>query len=157
MKWINATGAAVQYEAKCAFPQYFSDSKCAMLFDYSDHIVLCIVQYILPILLEVGYIFCCRFPNFFTDKNEAIAGNGSASATHTGSGYWYFYVLSIFVALMQLALIWRMIIFTCLFFHTPAENIVAFLIGSAVVFFPLCATNTRIFYMKFYNGATNEQ
>jgi hypothetical protein len=142
-----------------------------MLFDYSDHIVLVIVQYFFPILLEIGYLCYFRYPNFFirggaknsyirlSSKNsvqseESIDENQNDHHAMVGSGYWYVYLLPTLVAIPLFIFLWRMVVFTCLFFHTPLENLVAWLIGSLVVFLPLSLQATRSVYFKVYDGAT---
>ena len=148
----------------CAYPQYFSRLKCAMSFDYSDHIVLGLVQYFLPALLETGYVLSCRLPNFFAANHfnrsrsvSASQGDGKTVEVERGSGMWGLYGLSLVVAAVQIVLVWRSVVFTCLFFHTAAENFVALAIGSILVFLPLCASSytRQLFVYVVYSNISN--
>lgn len=88
-----------------------------MEFDFSDHIVLSIVQYILPCMLEVHYSLILMQ----RDRRTLIPWLAVAAAGAIG------------------LLCLRSMLLTCMFFHTFAENAVGFLIASLVAFLPFVA------------------
>jgi hypothetical protein len=77
-------------------------SRCKETFDFSDHIVLYCVQYIVVVSLEIAHII--------------QSGNVA--------GYAFSLITAIFIILFSL----RALLFTAMFFHSVEENIAAVLI-----------------------------
>lgn len=89
-----------------------------MRFDFSDHIVLVLVQYLLPLSLELAFLCFNRL-----------------DADLTQLGKWrMLYYMPAAVAVCLFVLCVRAVFFTALFFHTPAECIVGLALSLAVVY-----------------------
>lgn len=106
-------------------------NRCLMLFDFSDHIVLNMVQYMLPCLLEVHYSLCQlqqHAQNFRTGDYLKVIAIGAASTI-------MFFNL-------------RSLLLTSMFFHTLAENLVGFSIAAVVVAAPLYSRVVSSFWVQ---------
>jgi hypothetical protein len=99
-----------------------------MNFDFSDHIVLIVVVYMVPCVLEVHDLL----------MNGAKHGDAAGEigkdwmSTNLSS---HFKKVPLAIAIVQFCVGLRQILFTCMFFHTPSENIVGFFVAIVV---PLC-------------------
>lgn len=103
--------------------QLYSDSRCMMQFDFSDHIVLFVAQYITPALLELDYLLVHRL--------SGTTGRNSSSANSV-------YLLPVVLCALSIFISLRAAFFTCLYFHTPAENLVGFAFAASCTLLPLC-------------------
>lgn len=111
-----------------------------MRFDYSDHIVLLIVQYLLPLCLEVAFLQFNRLDSGLSSLHSKI-----------GTWKWLYYLPLAAIAILGLVCL-KIIFFTTLFFHTPMENLVAWTISCAfVVLFASKASLSRIQVMPRFN------
>lgn len=92
--------------------------------------VLGVVQYMLPCLLELHYTIVL----VQTDSGSASKKDSWASLRKRGS----YVALVVSVGIMLVCL--RSMLLTCMFFHTWKENVVGFLIAALVAFLPLCSS-----------------
>eukprot|EP01034_Spumella_vulgaris_P027840 gene27840-34621_t len=120
------------------------EGSCRMEFDFSDHVVLAIVQYIIPSMLELYYLLQ-------RTSNSHNANNHSASNTpkeELSKSVWYIMPIMACVAIIALNL--RIILFACMFFHTPAENLAALLIALVFGFLPLYSKGFTSVFMSLH-------
>ncbi len=94
-----------------------------MQFDFSDHIVLAIVQFITPCMLEMGHIISASFVFGGVNVAQLVAIIASAGIT-----------------LLQL----RGLFFTSVYFHTPLENLVGLVIALISVLLPIFLLATSL-------------
>lgn len=94
-----------------------------MKFDYSDHVVLFIAQYIFPSILELLYL------TFY----DELSTEGYALSVAP-----WLLRLAMFVPAAIIVFSLRALMFTMLFFHTPMENIVALMICLLFPIIPMC-------------------
>lgn len=115
----------------CWYKALMRNGKCKSSFDFSDHIVLFLVHYLLPASLELEYIY-------YTIQEEAFMNNTATSISHQTVGiakyipntqYW----LTILTASAITFLSYRGIYSTTLLFHTPLECLVAMVIGLSTI------------------------
>jgi hypothetical protein len=92
-----------------------------MEFDFSDHVVLAIVQFITPCMLEMGHTF-----SFWSVHNRSHA----------------LQIIGFLIAFGMILIQVRSLFFTSLYFHTPAENIVGLCIAVISVLLPMCLLST---------------
>jgi hypothetical protein len=112
-----------------------------MPFDFSDHIVLCVVQYMLPTLLEMNYLLYYKLLHNLPSTTTATPKSVFSFSSFTISiNYRSIYFLPFLLQFLFLLINCRVIFFTTLFFHTPIENIVGFLIACLFSFLPLLST-----------------
>lgn len=102
--------------SKCWCPTLVSNKKCLLNFDFSDHIVLSIVQYVFPAMLELNYIFINKF-------------SGVSKSNMSTLLFYLFYSGPILFLLLIIGINLKLMFFTTLFFHSPIENIVGMLLG----------------------------
>ena len=106
-----------------------------MLFDFSDHIVLNMVQYMLPCCLEVHY----SLSQLQQHAQSYRAGD-------------YLKVFSIGAAFTIMFFNLRSILLTSMFFHTFAENFVGFAIAAVVVAAPLYSRVVSTFWVQIISA-----
>ena len=99
---------------------------CSNRFDFSDHIVLFLVNFLFPITIESSWIIHEALPKF------------------GGSVKWIRCVPTLMCSLVLSVFCFRSMMFTALYLHTPTESIVAFLIVVSACFFPMCFYLDRI-------------
>lgn len=99
--------------------------RCRDEFDFSDHIVLFTVQYILPLALEAEASLSLM--KTLLPKRFQLATN-VAMVLH---------FVAFLVSCGVIALNLKAIYFTCVYFHTPLESIVGFCIAFLFAFLPL--------------------
>lgn len=99
--------------------------RCKLIFDFSDHIVLSMVQYILPCIYEIHYSLSYH-------KHTEGANN---IKNKNNMNYKRYFAIIAAIAIILLNL--RSILFTTMFFHTSLENITGFLICIILVYLPL--------------------
>lgn len=134
-----------------------------MHFDFSDHIVLNVVQYMLPCILEIHFSLCSilgYLPITTSAGNHAVessesnekhnTSNVASGLTQNGSFGTALLsalytpraeLISLFIAFALLAVSARSLLLTCMFFHTYAENAVGLLIALTVAGLPLYSKN----------------
>jgi len=110
-----------------------------MLFDFSDHIVLNVVQYMVPCLLEVHHSLC--------QLRAARATTGSLTFGN------YIQVLAVAAAACILLLNMRSMLLTCMFFHTFPENVVGLLIAAVVAAAPLYSRQVATYWVTTISSA----
>ena len=93
------------------------------IFDFSDHIVFYMVQMVLPVIIELAHVFGDSkriMKNGDTNKDSpTIKKENKRNVIHVG----HIFILCYSFALLYISL--RAIFFTCLFFHTPMECLIA--------------------------------
>ncbi len=94
--------------------------KCSNQFDFSDHIVLFLVNFLFPIAIESSWIIHEALPKF------------------GGSVKWIRCVPTLICSLLLSVFCFRSMMFTALYFHTPAESIAALVIVAIACVFPMC-------------------
>jgi hypothetical protein len=110
-----------------------------MAFDFSDHIVLSVVQYILPCMLEVHYSLVLMSRTALS-SDRAVPGIRPPSSEAVYQlrlpvlPWLHLPALIAAAAIIFLSL--RSMLLTCMFFHTFAENAVGFCIAATVAFLP---------------------
>lgn len=131
-------------------------SRCKEEFDYSDHLVLFYVQYLIPISIEMAYSLArSELPNYidlqeFSWKlSQGLENAPEVHAELLRRSRMYqigFYFLTAFTVI-YVGIILRSVVFTCLFFHSMSENISGFtiaLFGSAWIL--LVAMSSTMWY-----------
>ena len=93
--------------------------KCTTKFDFSDHIVLFLVNFLFPVTIESSWIIHEALPKF------------------GGSVKWIRCVPTLICSLVLCVFCFRSMMFTALYFHTPAESIAALLVVLIACFFPM--------------------
>ncbi|KAJ1424842.1 hypothetical protein B484DRAFT_451361 [Ochromonadaceae sp. CCMP2298] len=121
-------------ELLCWCKDFVSSSKCQLLFDFSDHIVLSLVQYMLPCVLEAHYCLC----------SCGLLGT-SPSGGATSSAYAAPSLLA--AAIIVLASL-RSMLLTCMYFHTSMENAVGFAVAAALAYAPLCTKRAAVLWAQ---------
>jgi hypothetical protein len=109
--------------SSCWCPDVVSTKKCELKFDYSDHVVLFVAQYIFPSILELLYLA-------FYDELSTV-GYALSMAP-------WLLRLTMLVPAAIIVLSLRAMMFTMLFFHTPMENILALMICLIFPILPIC-------------------
>jgi hypothetical protein len=113
--------------------------RCQLLFDFSDHIVLNLVQYVLPCVLEAHYCLC----------SCGLIGNigniGSTTSSAPAAAWAYAPLLA--SALIVCASL-RSMLLTCMFFHTSMENAVGFAVAAALAYAPLCTKRAAVLWAQ---------
>lgn len=102
-----------------------------MNFDFSDHIVLSIVQYIIPSILELYYILQQ------TSSSHNMANHSILNKKEDDLSKNVWYIVPLMICLFFIVANFRLMLLTAMFFHTPLENMVALLIGYLFGFAPL--------------------
>jgi hypothetical protein len=103
----------------CWYAQYTKGNTCASdNFDFSDHIVLYVANYLVPAVIEAAY----SYTSFLTSG---------------GSQPWLRCFPVAAASLLMTMLTLRGVLFTCMFFHTPLESVVGFAISTITVLLPL--------------------
>jgi hypothetical protein len=105
-----------------------------MNFDFSDHIVLFIVQYIYPSFAEIIHLIW----------QKRLFDNNNNSGTIIRYLYWIPFLIALILILLSL----RSLMFTMLFFHSPAENLVALLVCLIGLYFPLILNTPLRYYIE---------
>ena len=107
-----------------------STGRCKDAFDFSDHVVLHMAQYMIPSAIELAYVYlqCTR-----TDIKAASV---------------YKYFLTIISAASIIAISLRGILQTGMFFHSGAENVTAGLVVFVFVIAPLLKWSNSSFFVK---------
>ena len=106
--------------SSCWYAPYTKHSLClADQFDFSDHIVLYVVNYLAPAAIEVAY------------AHTALAA--------TGGGTWLRYSPAVGAACILSLITLRGLLFTCMFFHSPLESAVGLAVATLGVLLPLYA------------------
>lgn len=111
-----------------------------MQFDFSDHIVLSIVQYILPNMLELYYILQ-QTSSIHNAVNHSVLNKKEDDLS---KNVWY--IVPIMICLFFIVVNLRLLLLTSMFFHTPLENLTALFISYLCGFVPLFSEyGTNIF------------
>lgn len=103
---------------------------CNNEFDFSDHIVLYIAQYVLPSVIELAYV---RVQCIRKDRVKSSASR---------------YVLTIGASLFIILVGLRGMLLTGMFFHTGAESLVAVLIVFLLVIGPVLMFAGSSYFVK---------
>lgn len=106
--------------------------RCRLAFDFSDHIVLNIVQYIIPCMLETHYSLTLLWS---ATRADASSGESSISWERRRGGRWA-PVAALCTAATICGFSFRSMLLTCTFFHTLAENVVGLVLAVSVAFLP---------------------
>jgi hypothetical protein len=101
--------------------------RCEMHFDFSDHIVLYMVQYIFPTLLEMDYLIANKFLSYPMTVGGGSSPNGSVKDPIFS--WKNIFLLPLLCSVLFILVNFRLALSTTLFFHTPMENIVGFLLA----------------------------
>ena len=118
--WLQA-GLQPRPGSDCWYASYTRGSVCGSdNFDFSDHIVLYVANYLVPAALEAAYAY-------------------TSLLTAGGSLPWLRYAPVAAASLLMATLTLRGVLFTCMFFHTPLESIVGLGVVSGAVLVPLYA------------------
>mmetsp|Transcript_18834 Transcript_18834/g.31530 ORF Transcript_18834/g.31530 Transcript_18834/m.31530 type:complete len:279 (-) Transcript_18834:167-1003(-) len=125
----------------CWCKEFVSSKRCRLLFDFSDHIVLNLVQYILPCVLEIHY---CWY-NYSHSSQDIEARQKQGFILPPFRSNMASYLVTI-VALVIIGFNLRSILFTSMFFHTHAENAVGFLIAALLAYRPLQRKDVATFW-----------
>ena len=104
----------------CWYAEHLKEQTCKDNFDFSDHIVLWVAHFLIPATMELVYSAC----HFFSVKGASLTLLIRFSATIISS------IVLIFFAL-------RGVLLTAMFFHTPTESIVGFLLVGATIVVPI--------------------
>eukprot|EP01036_Dinobryon_divergens_P029128 gene29128-38190_t len=120
---INSSRAEQNLDCWCR--HLVSERKCRNEFDFSDHIVLFTVQYILPLALEAEASLSLM--KALLPKQFQLATNVAV----------VLHFVAFLVSCGVIALNLKAIYFTCVYFHTPLESIV----GSNLDWFKLSIDN----------------
>mmetsp|Transcript_30503 Transcript_30503/g.29131 ORF Transcript_30503/g.29131 Transcript_30503/m.29131 type:complete len:302 (+) Transcript_30503:128-1033(+) len=100
----------------CWYFDLIKGTRCKNHFDFSDHIVLYLVQYIIPSTLELTYIYIQHYKNNKKIKDTILK-----------------YFVPILASLFVICVSTRGILLTCTFFHTGLESLTA--VGIIFLFF----------------------
>lgn len=104
----------------CWYAPYTKHSLClADQFDFSDHIVLYVANYLAPAAIEVAY------------AHTALSA--------TGGGTWLRYSPAVGAACILSLITLRGMLFTCMFFHSPLESAVGLGVVTLGLLLPLYA------------------
>ena len=102
----------------CWYAPYTRHNAClGEQFDFSDHIVLYVANYLAPAAVEVAY--------------------AHTNLASTGGGTWLRYSPAVGSAFIMGLVTLRGILFTCMFFHSPLESLVGLGVVSLGVLLPL--------------------
>ena len=112
---------------------YFSlviliSNRCKDYFDYSDHVVLYIGQYIVPATIEMAFVYAR------TGFNRAAARSK--------------YFLTMLIAFFMIAVSLRAMLMTCMFFHTWQESIVALFVVFVLLVYPLALFSNTAMWLN---------
>eukprot|EP01039_Chlorochromonas_danica_P010122 gene10122-11204_t len=129
-RWLSAE--------TCWATQWLSPSKCTLRMDFSDHIVLALVHYMLPFCWETAFIFHSRsvsssssfllLPPISTPSSTNSSPNREGTAGERSIlplVYW----LPVVVGFLGYVLLLRMIFLTALLFHNALECMVAVILS----------------------------
>jgi hypothetical protein len=101
----------------CWYSSLVKDGNCRGKFDYSDHIVLYMAQYAVPVSIELAYVY--------------------SKSNFTRSHTLYRYFLTVLSSLVLLGVCIRGVLLTCMYFHSAAESIAGLLIVLLCLVAPL--------------------
>ena len=122
-----------------------------MQFDFSDHLVLNLVQFMLPSLMEAYYCLSFLiFPMF--DDVESIKTNIHNKPSTPKLYHRLPAIASISLSVGITCLCFRSVLLTCMFFHTFGENLVGFVLASLVAFMPLYWSPAALFWVDFVSN-----
>lgn len=127
----------IEHINSCWYVDIVKGNSCHEIFDFSDHIVLYMLHYILPAALELAYVII----RISVDKLSSIAGLVK-------------YVMPIIASIVICLVSLRSILFTCMFFHTPLENFVGLLIASFGGFLPILLLLSKPCWAACVYGST---
>lgn len=136
-------------QESCWCSDLVSPNKCKLHFDFSDHIVLAIVQYILPCSLELHYILFKSNSSEFTwrkrinNSSEAQDQKPDKEFIQLLASIDPIYTPAVCSAFAIIVLNLRSMLTTCMFFHTRAENLVGLVIA-------LSSLVPLVFYFEYW-------
>jgi len=104
----------------CWYRHIVREQTCKDHFDFSDHVVLHAAHYLVPCSGELAYAFTQYYIRKF-DLLTALAR----------------YFITVIVSTITMVISFRAVLFTGMFFHTPLETIVGYMIVTFTVIFPL--------------------
>lgn len=110
--------------------KFMVQCRCNNQFDFSDHIVLYLAQYVLPSVIELAYV---RVQSIRKDRERSSAIR-----------YIPTIAASLFIVLVSL----RGMLLTGMFFHTGAESLVAVLLVFFLVIGPVLMYSGSSYFMK---------
>mmetsp|Transcript_30653 Transcript_30653/g.43991 ORF Transcript_30653/g.43991 Transcript_30653/m.43991 type:complete len:328 (-) Transcript_30653:362-1345(-) len=154
-QWLSSP-SSVQ---SCWCDSLVSKKKCSNEFDFSDHLVLAVVQYIIPSVLESHVslvLITIRLPHSFISKIfYPDQGNNALISTSNKPSSIYdvvvlCHVCSLVASIGIVLLNFRSIFFTCRYFHTPFESIIGFCIAYFFSYHPLLR------HSNIYNVVLNQ-
>ena len=109
-------------EGLCWYAKYRRKRDCVDNFDFSDHIVFFVAQVIVPSAIEFGY---------------AVHTANSVLGIRNNRKRWLRVLPIALASLMLVYLSMRALLFTSMFFHTPQENAVGFVLVMIIVLWPV--------------------
>lgn len=110
--------------------KFMVQCRCNNQFDFSDHIVLYLAQYVLPSVIELAFV---RVQSTRKDRDRSSATRYIPTIT-----------ASLFIVLVSL----RGMLLTGMFFHTAAESLVAVLLVFFLVISPVLMYSGSSYFMK---------
>lgn len=105
----------------CWYKKHMRNEKCKSSFDFSDHIVLYLVHYLLPVSLELQYVF----ERQHIIHPPLMKGFGLLNIYIPSFEYWATIISATIICILS----YRGIFITALLFHTALESFVAMIIG----------------------------
>lgn len=135
--------------------------RCNNEFDFSDHLVLAVVQYIIPSVLESHVsiaLITSRvshstiFKLIYPDQGFVSSSLGSVPKKYGSVVFDLVLLCHIFSLTASLCIVllnFRSIFFTCRYFHSPLESIVGFFVAYFFSYHP-------IRHAKVYNILLNQ-
>lgn len=127
----------VAYSSSCWYIDLVKGNRCHDHFDFSDHIVLYMLHYMLPAALELAYVFI----RISVEKNSSIAGIIK-------------YFMTIFASIAICLASLRSILFTTMFFHTPMENFVGWLVALLGGYLPVLLIVSKPYWAACVYGSS---
>lgn len=105
----------------CWYRHIVQEQTCKDHFDFSDHVVLHAAHYLVPCAGELAYAFTQYYSRNLDLLNGLIRR----------------YFITILVSLIIMTISFRAVLFTGMFFHTPLETIVGYMIVTLTVVLPM--------------------
>eukprot|EP01038_Epipyxis_sp_PR26KG_P008582 gene8582-11597_t len=124
-------------------------NKCNTEFDFSDHIVLHIVQFILPCALELHHNII-QYNRHIATNNRILTSQsqllkpGNAANNNINNPIITYLLPSSLIAIVIIMISLRSILLTAMFFHTPAESAVGTIIALVFSLIPISISNRFI-------------
>lgn len=118
--WVQ-TALQPDSGSSCWYAVYTKHNTCLSdNFDFSDHVVLYVANYMVPAVLEAAYAY-----------------TSLVTLSMNGTVQWLRYAPVIGASLIMTLLTFRGLLFTCMFFHSPLESAVGMGVVSLFILAPL--------------------